>query len=1471
MSSLATSSELMKSQSSEHTGAKRHLANSRQVYDKLKQDSYEETKELATETNDPGETPFSICIRWLKERNMTYTEVDGEGETSLINALLQHATGEYNSRFFDQATVLSILVERPSASSQHIIQREDIQEMLEAVNKAMNISLFAVIIDINSRSRPEIVDEIGSSMGDPAVICQIEEGKYSSIVPSELLECSNVDCLDSIPQSYRNEIQSFKHHLYDIANPLIAKEILENLARIDSFCNSEGLLPIFSDIPKAKETSEALETLNNEILNILMKDSNQTDQVKARIIRDLKKLSGEIDLGEALWEELRVLFEIQAIKELPNTDIKKIKHYIDEEDTKKLRKNLESMLKARKIDINGINSQLSEIGLYDLRSLLAEIINKKPKMKEDLQYFWDKKEDFFINKTFFLNHPNQRNTINGLIEECNRPNQNCISFKLHNNTLVDIKKIENEYSIYITTETCVPFWTAFKEGKLKSKFFEIRTPQNFEEYTSEMVYPGSYIIKRVYKAHVNNKLKEDVYLEQTNTEKSKPTQYRISAIYNTECNDFPSFEISECQGANRVRNSHQLLFNEFRKTYNLVLKDRQSFTFDPSYHVTIRDVNDENQLKIKYLKVINTGIDLLRVELSKEDNRYLLNTLLDSLINSGITKVDIEILNKFHREDLFRKLNQITKVYRNHLNNEKLPEDILKEIVIDANHARIIKKSKVLEVSKAMELIRDAFDYIDEVIGKDIVLFIGNTGSGKSTTITYLLGAELEFFYNRAGDQVVKVKNESQLEDYPKIGQSLVESETLYARGYSVKTQDKKHCPVLLTDCPGLNDTRGGRYELCTNLSIDQFIEKCQNIEAIVITVPIQAFQLDRSSPIISHIETIVERFEDSFNVNKPDGNRRVFMLITKCNQVDQEIVKKLRDGSRFTELYNQAQERYSNLLDTQSENKSELNDAERNMNIWRVLLLMHDYKRIDILDIENKIQRIELLNKYSKSEGIISKNSYSGLMQSKDMQIKFSKCIEMSTHTWTHLILKEYLEVLPTSLILLQEIIENNDNRILELKQAKEAQYKRIEDLKEEQAKIQMQINNLDSCNTDLSQNISLEIIKKIESEIERIEKETSETSAKLNNISDEISKLDEKILQINSNIEKFQFVIIMLSRGTRIEKLYEEDYRGRENEIIEVYRYEHQTAEDYFEEFKELEDTGEVSTQVKANSIRGPIVKVKVFEKKYRLVPADPNLRREFEENFRSISGSSKYEAKIEGEGYKLIKCKADSNGRKVAYLFELQFGYSIINWITMKDPTMPWIRITHEIPNIEYNEATIINKNASINLMLREADQIKFELGGADGKSGKLAQKQKLEYKLNELNTRSQIYKDQLKRMESTYFLKILNRTLEEITDEIQQLECNTEIDEEIENIEQKIASDKEKKNNLIKTKKYLAIIIKTQLDSARLIREFTKIIMVDGKIEKVRSTDETFETCKEFNQVFDSYIDRIESEVDKDLAL
>jgi hypothetical protein len=77
------------------------------------------------------------------------------------------------------------------------------------------------------------------------------------------------------------------------------------------------------------------------------------------------------------------------------------------------------------------------------------------------------------------------------------------------------------------------------------------------------------------------------------------------------------------------------------------------------------------------------------------------------------------------------------------------------------------------------------------------------------------------------------------------------------------------------------------------------------------------------------------------------------------------------------------------------------------------MLSKMHDTYRIRFIDIEDDLDRNEIIKGYLKGE-CLSKNEYKKTMEGHDMSESFAKQISLSAHTWTDLILADYLEKIP-------------------------------------------------------------------------------------------------------------------------------------------------------------------------------------------------------------------------------------------------------------------------------------------------------------------------------------------------------------------------------------------------------------------------------------------------------------------------
>ncbi|PCI76636.1 hypothetical protein COB21_04200 [Candidatus Aerophobetes bacterium] len=430
----------------------------------------------------------------------------------------------------------------------------------------------------------------------------------------------------------------------------------------------------------------------------------------------------------------------------------------------------------------------------------------------------------------------------------------------------------------------------------------------------------------------------------------------------------------------------------------------------------------QNNTYLERLEAIRKKIETFKQELI-QNHGALLTELIGSLISNQLESIDLSLLKGTL---LHRRLKNIRKDHLSDLNVSISLQALLKKIVLEANYQRTVAEDQLLEVSSTMNLLRDATKHVQRVAGKKVSFFMGNTGSGKSTAVGFLLGANVVKRANSVGESVLcyKLKEGQDPALFPQIGQSLGESETLYTTGYLAPNG------AGIADCPGFKDTRGSDFELCTNLSIDEAVNQVGSIQSVVAVVPAAHFLNDRGQSILELIQTIRDKFPFAFSDSDPSQNSRVFLLITKIHAIPPESLSKLQDGTRFDLLAKEAQTKISQLSQRIDEaSVFQLRNLEQRRDTWNAIHAMQSQHQVDFIDVKVRTQRKHLLSKYTDASGAIDKALYSRAMDSGAMQQKFGKCVDMAINTWKDQIVLRFLDRIPSSIA--QHTQKINDNKV--------------------------------------------------------------------------------------------------------------------------------------------------------------------------------------------------------------------------------------------------------------------------------------------------------------------------------------------------------------------------------------------------------------------------------------------------------
>lgn len=1264
--------------------------------------------------------------------------------------------------------------------------------------------------------------------------------------------------MDSVDQSIRN----LKDHMKKIANPCLLDDIKNKLIGLDS---SGRFIDCFLQIDLPDKTLKILSNLDAQIKDLKNSQEGTSEAVES-IFNNLKALSNEQYEETKLWEPLKLFFERKEVKNIENKKIKKLLKCIYKEDIEKLRKKANSFLKKEKTDID---SFLSGTPYKNLDGLMLEIIDSKPKSEApNLLNDWNKDPSFFLEKNLQILLESPDEPIHGLIRSCNRE-ENLLKFVLDDKSEISIcKELNNKFNINISTTVEYKLWDALKTNKFENEeIFKVEVSSDYFKFSVNYIPTGNYSVKPIdnyTSVSFKNTIEKIIVCKEISNLHRAPTSYLFSSKINTSDSESNLIEIYEIDEENLQRKKlGSLLASEINNSYSGIKQKEFHISNINPEKVVIKECMDENSKRTKYLNSLNDRQDSALKILMEKQNIALLHSLLDNLIANKLVLKDITFLQEINPQ-LARKIEEISKDYRQNLNEIMEPHEILKNLITEANYASLVPKSEGLEVTRTMSLLEKASEYIDKIEGKDIVLFVGNTGSGKSSTIAWFMKARIEKCKNAAGEEVVKIENE--IDKYPEIGQSLVNSKTLYTQGYSVPDVDPS---ISFVDCPGFNDTRGSTYDLCTNLSIDQSIQKCRSIKAIVLVIPYQAISMDRGNKIIELVQTINEKFDNLFDLEAGKAHPKVYIIVTKLLQEKSSDLKKsLKSGQTFKVFLEETKNQLSGLK--KSDDYAERMSMNKRVKIFESIDKMHSEGKIHFIDIKSPKSYKELEKYISGDE--IDKRIYRPMMKTKEMEIKFGKNIEMSTHTWTTQIFKQFFQEIPESIATSESTIEKNNKAIEEAKYQielnhkiaadSEAQAEKIRSLLEEFKNYEQNIakydeNFLESFRQKMH-TIKANHIGRIEQKIKTLSINKKSYLLSLEYIDSDKKKLTEAITEYENNIKSNEKTIEKLSKGSIKEKLYELDYTNQKTIRVRTVRDLNSKIQTLFADFdikKFCADYDRLDTYA-INGYRGELINIAYIDKDYKIVPLDETLRKAFEE----VGCAGKYKAIIEGKNFEYDRrCKAHCEGKKMIYSI-------ITKW---NGTDIPWVKITHEMPNEEVNEASIINARSEI-IKYRESISVLQSILDEKEKENK-----DLVPKIDEVNKEKAAYEVKLKEVKDKINInqspnneiQDLRGELETLEREIKRIESSFELLEEIKLLEEKNNTEVNNLKEKQKKKKYLALVIKTQFKSLNLLRKFVDIVLDERNSQNTDQFNyscrpETTKACVDFLETYDRYIESLE---------
>ncbi len=1188
-----------------------------------------------------------------------------------------------------------------------------------------------------------------------------------------------------------------------------------------------------------------------------------------------KNCEGEKVPIQSLWKEYDLFFGLDRIKKLDADTLQTLQDFVQKELPNK--SNFISLLRL----VGGadlpkmVDEELEKKGpLFDgetwnYQTLLDELFNKKPDQKLYFLHVMNN-PDFFVGNILRIKGDGNLDKIFGEITAYHQSE----------------RKIDFELIDQVTHEPVSATILLGLDCQIQGAILRNYVQYPLLNYLGRGGKDEEFKLKVTENPQLPEWIKEGTYKITSNTKEENLRNVKISNVDHKECKykveiyyqgqDITKAKISEI--AKKEPQSFEM--------GSLQLKELLKAGYLASEHIPIthKEANEkiiiQPPVRNKQLEKLNKIFDLekhLINELRKEENLDYLNQSIDHLVNQQLAHITDPSIIKGVKNNIAgfeSRLKTLSDHYKD-VNQAKSVEQILIKILLETNYQRLIKNIEGLSVSEAMELFTQAYQHIKEIDGKNLIIFIGNTGSGKGTSINNLLKNKLQKITNRWSQEVWEL---SPNQEGPEIGHSIGASQTLFVQGYPLKNQ----IDDILCDTPGLGDTRGLTHEICAKLSIDLAIRH-GNPKAIVITIPYESFLLDKGNPVINLMEEVSEFIPDAFEGKGKDG---IYLLITKHGDYTDQDFKELLTA------HCDSQE--------QSSGQDKIQEPDKRKSMWNTLSSMQKEGKVHLIQIGNLKRVKELVNKYSESIGLDSIKDFNTLMSSDQKKRDFAQKIELAAHTWTHEILSRYTSGVLKDIKDCEERIQESEIKKKKEEENIEAHQKTIKTHNEQIASYKVQKEKLVQQQKEIHKNagrdftpeggtcdgsictssfftelkkqgeailedkkrywtgekkVCLENIKNYEQSIEEYSNVIEKAKTKIEDLKKSIKEKDDKINELSTGNEEIKLDELHYSPEQIIEYCYTKPGARQEKflkgEVI--------TADDC--------ENNKYDKQVKAKDYTGSFLHSLKVKKEYLVVPQDPELREQFLKQGIANEGLYVYEAILKVHNAKLdLGRKASLDGKEVIYYFKT-------DWVAGEP--LPWIEIIHKLPKKEIYRASIIN-------LYPEKEGLKKDLKFCKTADLRPAQKhlKDVEAKLKEEKDRLEKYeKEILKLNDQVQFLGI-SSMIEQLTESIQSTEQAitraqqaNQSSQHLKMQEDYLLKDQEKRRTALEMeKRNLAVVIKERWKIARTLYTLTDLVlkMEKERKDKVGKKGNLEEACTAYRTIYEENEGTIAARCAKDLS-
>jgi GTP-binding protein EngB required for normal cell division len=203
----------------------------------------------------------------------------------------------------------------------------------------------------------------------------------------------------------------------------------------------------------------------------------------------------------------------------------------------------------------------------------------------------------------------------------------------------------------------------------------------------------------------------------------------------------------------------------------------------------------------------------------------------------------------------------------------------------------ILKKIQPLDMELMIQLIDKTKAAAKKIENKDIILLLGGTGAGKSTTIHFMAGSHMQRTIVSGIRHIASDGSLPELDSFVATPFSRSETRSINAIEIELSHVGAQSKGVMvLCDSPGFGDTDGAEIDIANGIGIVKAVQQCKSVKPVILIS--QQSIGDRSEGITKLSHTLVmfissiEKYLNTFSY-----------IFTKFDKDDQEVINARLDN----------------------------------------------------------------------------------------------------------------------------------------------------------------------------------------------------------------------------------------------------------------------------------------------------------------------------------------------------------------------------------------------------------------------------------------------------------------------------------------------------------------------------------------------------------------------------------------------